>query len=136
MQRALYLFAAACLYMGPLTAGLGRLSWGMLLPFLLIFCYWQMTLRPASWPRGRAEWSDPRHLLVLLTTVLAMTLLVLVVMGIGRGLGGVVGNEEMVNPSWPLVLSSLGIIVLTALVAHVEKVEAAAPVGEGADAGG
>ncbi len=102
--------AAALLYIGPLIAGLCGLGWDMLAPFAAIFVVWLMVLRPEQWPTSPGEWLTGRAWLAALAQVLSQVLLVGVLLGVGRGLGGLANIGALdVGPMLPLAVSFLSI---------------------------
>ncbi|MGL4235342.1 hypothetical protein [Tabrizicola sp.] len=101
--------ATALLYIGPLFAGLCGLGVGLVAPFVAIFIVWLMVLRPEQWPVTPDEWLTGQAWLAALTQVLSQLLLVLVLFGIGRGLGGISGFDFAINPIVPLTISFLAI---------------------------
>ncbi|HLQ17968.1 MAG TPA: hypothetical protein VK146_03230, partial [Tabrizicola sp.] len=102
--------AAALLYIGPLTAGLCGFGWGMVLAFAAIFVVWLMVLRPEQWPAAPAEWLTASAWLSALAQVLSQVLLVAVLFGIGRGLGGLADIGTLaIDPLMPLSISFLAI---------------------------
>lgn len=103
--------ATALLYFGPLLAGLSGHGWAMLPPFVSIFVFWLVLLRPHHWPQRNRDWLDPQMLLSALTQVLTQILLVAVLFGIGRGIGGVAGHLPMFHPFLPLAVSVLALPV-------------------------
>lgn len=103
--------ATALLYFGPLLAGLSGYGWAMLPPFVSIFVFWLLLLRPHQWPQTGREWLAPQAWMSALTQVLTQILLVAVLFGIGRGIGGVAGHLPMVNPFLPLAVSFLAVPV-------------------------
>ena len=80
--------ATALLYVGPLIAGLGGFGWTMTLPFTAIFVVWLMILRPEQWPASPEEWLTAPAWLAALAQVLSQIVLVAILFGVGRGLGG------------------------------------------------
>jgi hypothetical protein len=101
--------ATALLYLGPLFAGLCGFGWGMVLPFVAVFAVWLMVLRPEQWPAAPEEWLTLSAWGAALTQILSQVLLVLVLLAIGRGLGGIAGFVPILNPILPLALSFLAI---------------------------
>ena len=102
--------AAALLYIGPLIAGLCGFGWDMVASFTAIFVVWLMILRPEQWPSTPAEWLTTRAWLAALAQVLSQVVLVGVLFGIGRGLGGLADIGPLsVNPILPLAISFLAI---------------------------
>ncbi len=108
-RATLLMTAMALLYFGPLLAGLGGAGWPAVYAFAVIFTLWLIVLRPQSWPRNAAQWHDPAVLLHALTQVVAQCLLVAVLFGVGRGIGGTLG-AVVGWPAWfPLSLSFLSV---------------------------
>lgn len=102
--------AAALLYIGPLIAGLCGFGWGMVASFAAIFVVWLMVLRPEQWPASPSEWVTARAWLAALAQVLSQVLLVAILFGIGRGLGGLADIGALdVDPLLPLSISFLAI---------------------------
>lgn len=100
----------ALLYIGPLLAGLCGFGWSMVFSFTAIFVVWLMVLRPEQWPATPAEWLTAQAWLAALAQVLSQLLLVGVLFGIGRGLGGLadIGTVDL-DPLLPLSVSFLAI---------------------------
>lgn len=102
--------ATALLYIGPLLAGLCGFGWDMVAPFTAIFVVWLMVLRPEQWAASPSEWLTGPAWLAALAQVLSQLLLVGVLFGIGRGLGGLAGiGAVSVNPMLPLSISFISI---------------------------
>jgi len=105
-HRVRYLQAVtAFLYMGPLLAGLSGFGWAMLTPFVSVFVLWLILLRPHQWPQTYAEWLDWQAVTAAVSQILSQILLVAVLFGLGRGIGGVLGLEPQVHPFLPLGMS-------------------------------
>lgn len=102
--------ATALLYVGPLIAGLCGFGWDMVFSFAAVFVVWLMVLRPEQWPATPAEWATGHAWLAALAQVLSQILLVSVLFGIGRGLGGLADlGTPIVNPLLPLSVSFFSI---------------------------
>lgn len=101
--------ATALLYIGPLFAGLSGLGWGMVAPFVGIFVFWLVILRPEQWPATVQEWLTLPAWVATVAQILSQVLLVSVLLAIGRGIGAVADFLPMVNPIWPLAVSFLAI---------------------------
>lgn len=101
---------AALLYLGPVIAGLCGFGWSMVFSFTAIFVVWLMVLRPEQWPSTPSEWLTAQAWLAALAQVLSQLLLVGVLFGIGRGLGGLadIGTVDL-DPMLPLSVSFLAI---------------------------
>jgi hypothetical protein len=102
--------ATALLYIGPLIAGLCGFGWGMAAPFTGIFVVWLMILRPEQWPTTPEEWLTAPAWLAALAQVLSQIVLVAILFGVGRGLGGLADIGAVnVNPMLPLSISFVSI---------------------------
>lgn len=102
--------ATALLYIGPLIAGLCGFGWSMAAPFIGIFVVWLMILRPEQWPSTPEEWLTAPAWLAALAQVLSQVVLVAVLFGVGRGLGGLADIGAVnVSPMLPLSISFLSI---------------------------
>lgn len=102
--------ATALLYIGPLLAGLCGFGWDMVASFTAIFVVWLMVLRPEQWPSTPAEWLTGPAWLAAAAQVLSQVLLVGILFGIGRGLGGLADIGALaVNPVLPLSVSFVSI---------------------------
>lgn len=106
--------ATALLYLGPLLAGLGGAGWPWAPAFAALFVMWLIALRPREWPRSRAEWRAPGMIVRALARGAVQVLLVVVLFGIGRGIGGVTG----LHPLWPVWLP-LAVSVLAVLLGRL-----------------
>ena len=111
MQNRLRLLmgATALLYLGPLTAGLGAFGWSVVPIFAAIFLLWSFILRPHQWPRHAADWAKPEALMALMTQTAVQTLLVAILFGIGRGIGGVLAALPAFSLMLPIAISFLSI---------------------------
>lgn len=103
--------ATIVLYLGPLSAGMAGLGWGMVAPFVSVFVLWLMTVRPEQWPTSAAEWRTGRAIGAALTQILSQILLVTVLIGLGRGFVGLAGLELSLNPLIPLCISIAAIFL-------------------------
>jgi hypothetical protein len=102
--------AAALLYFGPLIAGLCGFGWGMVAPFTAIFVVWLIVVRPEQWPATPSEWRSGSAWLAALAQVLSQVLLVGVLFGIGRGIGGIANiGTVSVDILLPLSVSFISI---------------------------
>ena len=101
--------ATALLYLGPLFAGLSGFGWDQVPFFVAIFVLWLIILRPEQWPATLAEWLTWQAWGAALTQLLSQILLVAVLFGIGRGIGGLAGFLPVVHPAAPLAISFLAI---------------------------
>lgn len=100
---------AVLLYIGPLFAGLCGLGPAMIAPFVGIFVVWLMVLRPEQWPSTAQEWTTANAWGSALTQVLSQTLLVCVLLAVGRGLGAIANVPPREDTLLPLALSFLAI---------------------------
>ena len=100
---------AVLLYIGPLVAGMSGLGPSVIAPFVGIFVVWLMVLRPEQWPSTPEEWLSRHAWGAALTQILAQTLLVCVLLAVGRGLGAVANIPPRPEPILPLALSFLAI---------------------------
>lgn len=102
--------ATALLYIGPLLAGLCGFGWGIAAPFIGVFVVWLMVLRPEQWPTTPEEWLTVPAWLAALAQVLSQIVLVAILFGVGRGLGGLADiGAVSVNPMLPLSISFVSI---------------------------
>lgn len=111
MQNQLRLLkgATALLYFGPLLAGLGGAGWAIVPVFAGIFLLWLIILRPQEFPQTLAEWSRPEALVACCARMAVQLLLVLVLFGVGRGIGGVLGSLPNIPYMLPIGISFLAI---------------------------
>jgi hypothetical protein len=101
--------ATALLYLGPLLAGLGGFGWAMVPVFTVIFLLWLFILRPHQWPRLPSEWRHPKALAMLGTQTVVQLLLVAMLFGIGRGIGGMMNLVAPFPVMLPVAVSFLSI---------------------------
>lgn len=101
--------ATACLYMGPLLAGLGGYGWRVVPVFVAIFLLWLIAMRPQEWPQSRADWQQPDTWLAMAARAVVQLLLVVLCFGIGRGLAGVAGLHLSLPFMGPILLSFLAV---------------------------
>lgn len=102
--------ATALLYFGPLIAGLCGFGWGMVAAFAGIFVVWLMVVRPEQWPSSPQEWLTGQAWLAALAQVLSQLVLVGIMFGVGRGLGGIANIGTVnVDPLLPLSVSFVSI---------------------------
>ena len=109
MRIKMVLAATALLYLGPLLAGLAGFGWPLVYAFATIFTLWLITMRPGDWPRDLAAWRRPEVPVRALGQVVVQLLLVALMFGIGRGIGGVAGFLPPLPVALPLGLSLLSI---------------------------
>lgn len=118
------------LYMGPLLAGLAGQGWAVVPAFIAIFLAWSVARRPKWAPRTRADWATAPVLALVLAETVSQSALVLLALGIGRGLGGVMGVAPDLGPVLPLALSLTAIPLLKMLPARraaVRRIRVALP---------
>lgn len=101
--------ATALLYFGPLLAGLSGAGWAFIPIFVVLFILWIMFLHP--------ELSATRAWLPLMERGIVQALLVTVLFGIGRGIGGVLGML-LPLPLWLTVLFSVAAIFLGRMICN------------------
>lgn len=109
LRLKLLQLATVSLYMGPLLAGMAGFGWAMLPPFVSLFVAWLIILRPHQWPRSNAEWLQAKCWISVFSQVVTQILLVAVLFGIGRGIGGVSGNLPLFTPILPMALTFLAL---------------------------
>lgn len=109
MRQKLLMGATALLYLGPLLAGMGGFGWLVVPVFVAIFTLWLMVMRPQDWPQVAADWRSRPMLVGLAARVMVQVLLVVVMFGIGRGVGGVLGVLPPLPAMLPLAISGLAI---------------------------
>lgn len=111
MQKRLKLLmgATALLYLGPLLAGLGGYGWSAVPVFVAIFVLWLIVMRPREWPRDVVRWQQPVQWLRAAAQVAVQILLVTLMFGIGRGIGGLFGFLPLFHPMLPVAVSFLAI---------------------------
>jgi hypothetical protein len=97
------------LYAGPLLAGMAGFGWVYVAAFAAIFLLWQVVLRPLDWPREAGRWRDRDLQASALARLALLGILVAVLFGIGRGIGGIFGLLPRMSPLAPLGLSLLSI---------------------------
>lgn len=108
-RLTLLMGATALLYLGPLIGGLAGAGWPAVYAFAAVFVLWLAVMRPHEWPRDASRWRDPAVPLRAVTQVLVQLLLVAILFGIGRGIGGVAGYLPDLPLIWPLALSALSV---------------------------
>lgn len=101
--------ATALLYIGPLMAGLGGYGWAIVPVFLALFLLWLFILRPQLWPRNFREWTQYQAWVTFGTTAAMQLLLVAMLFGVGRGIGGTLGVKLQLGPMLPISISFLAI---------------------------
>lgn len=134
---SLLMGASALLYLGPLLAGLSGMGWAAVPVFVALFALWLVVMRPAQWPRDISAWT--RETVLAAAAQLAVNaLIVIVLFGIGRGIGGVAGFLPQIPPFVPVALSFLAVplsrmAVSASVTGKTEVAPAEAPLGQAAD---
>ena len=108
-RRRFMMLANVLLYFGPLLAGLGGFGWGLVIVFTAIFMLWLIILQPYEFPINRAEWMSPDAWVAIAARAATQLLFVVVLFGIGRGIGGVMGAMTGYSYLLPLAISFLSI---------------------------
>lgn len=108
-RRRLLMVANAFLYFGPLLAGLAGLGWGYVVLFTAIFVLWLIILQPYEFPINRAEWMTLDAWVAVAARAAVQLLFVVILFGIGRGLGGILGAMTGFPATLPLAVSFLSI---------------------------
>ncbi len=108
-RRRFLMAANALLYFGPLLAGLGGFGWGFVAVFTAIFVLWLLILQPMEFPINRAEWLSTDAWIAVSARAAVQLLLVVVLFGIGRGIGGILGAIPAFPVMLPLAISFLSI---------------------------
>ncbi len=108
-QPRLVKAATALLYFGPLLAGLGGAGWAIVPVFAGIFLVWLVVMRPQEFPQTLSDWTRPEALVAASARMAVQLLLVLVLFGIGRGIGGVLGSMPNMPAMLPIGISFLAI---------------------------
>lgn len=121
-RLALLKLVSLMLYAGPLVAGLAGQGWGVLPAFVAVFVLWQVVMRPADWPRDPALWTGSQ-VLAALARIALLLVLVAVMFGIGRGIGGIAGHLPAIPRYLPLALSFLSVPLARLLYDPVKGAE-------------
>lgn len=100
--------ATLLLYLGPLLAGLSGMGWSAVPVFVALMALWLVVMRPHQWPRAFKLWT-PAVGVAAAAQVTVNALVVVILFGIGRGLGGMAGFELMLSPLVPVAFSFLSI---------------------------
>lgn len=108
-RRRLLMVANAFLYFGPLLAGLAGLGWGYVVLFTAIFVLWLIILQPYEFPINRAEWMTPDAWVAVAARAAVQLLFVVILFGIGRGIGGILGAMTGFPATLPIAVSFLSI---------------------------
>lgn len=105
----------ALLYLGPLLAGLARHDVAVVPVFVAAFLLALVVLRPAMWPDSLAGWLTARAVLALVARAVVQFLLVVAMLGVGRGLGAVIGGTPDVALWLPIGVSLAAVAMLRAV---------------------
>lgn len=108
-RRRLMMVANALLYFGPLLAGLGGFGWQYVPVFVAIFVLWLVILQPQEFPINKNEWKSLDAWVAVTARAIVQLLLVVILFGIGRGIGGVMGTMTGYSPILPIAISFLSI---------------------------
>lgn len=129
-RRRLLMAANAFLYFGPLLAGMAGFGWGMVVIFTAIFVLWLFILQPYEFPINRAEWMSSDAWVAIGARAAVQLLLVVVLFGVGRGIGGILGAMTGYSAMLPIAISFLS-IPLARLVWDPWKVTQTLPLDPG-----
>jgi hypothetical protein len=117
--------ATVPLYVGPLLAGISGMGWYATPVFIALIALWFVIMRPHHWPRQMQSWTS--GLAVSAAAQVAINALVVVMLfGIGRGIGGVAGVSLGLPPFVPVALSFLA-IPLSRMVWNPASVDSGLP---------
>lgn len=105
----LLMAATALLYLGPLLAGLAGFGWGLVPVFGSIFIVWLIVLRPQNWPNHFVDWGKAQAWATLATNAAVQFLLVILLFGVGRGIGGALGFVAPFSAIFPIIVSASSI---------------------------
>lgn len=111
MQNRLRLVkgATALLYFGPLLAGLGGFGWEIMPLFGAIFVLWLFIMRPRLFPRTTADLKSVSSWVALAAPIVVQILLVTILFGVGRGIGGILGSLPEFSIMLPVAISFFSI---------------------------
>ena len=109
IRHKLLMAVTALLYFGPLLAGMGGFGWSVVPVFLMIFVLWLVVMRPQDWPQSRADWRSGDIWVAMAARIAVQVLLVVVLFGVGRGIGGMLGVLPAIPALLPLAISGLAI---------------------------
>lgn len=107
-KARLLMLATVPLYLGPLLAGLSGMGWTAVPVFVALMALWLVVMRPQHWPRHLSHWS-PAVAVGAAAQVAINAVIVVILFGIGRGIGGVAGVVLPLPPLVPVGLSFLSI---------------------------
>ena len=108
-RRRFMMLANALLYFGPLLAGLAGFGWGLVPVFTAIFMLWLIILQPYEFPINKGEWLSADAWVAVSARAAVQLLFVVVLFGIGRGIGGILGVMTGFSVFLPTAISFLSI---------------------------
>lgn len=108
-RKRMLMGATALLYLGPLMAGLGGYGWAIVPVFLALFLLWLFILRPQQWPKYIDDWRKSESWIMLGANSAIQLLLVTLLFGIGRGIGGALGVKLPLGEMLPIGITFLAI---------------------------
>ena len=108
-RRRLMMVANVLLYFGPLLAGLGGYGWAQVPIFTAIFVLWLMILQPMEFPINKREWLSKDAWVAVTARAVTQLLFVVILFGVGRGIGGVLGAITLYSHMLPLAISFVSI---------------------------
>ena len=108
-RRRFMMVANALLYFGPLLAGLGGFGWGFVPVFTAIFVLWLIILQPFEFPINKSEWLSLDAWVAVSARAAVQLLLVVLLFGVGRGIGGILGAMTGFPILLPVAISFLSI---------------------------
>ena len=108
-RRRFLMLANALLYFGPLLAGLGGFGWIMVPVFTIIFVLWLIILQPQEFPINQGEWLSKDAWVAIAARAAIQALIVVLLFGIGRGIGGIMGAMAGFPTILPVAVSFLSI---------------------------
>ena len=107
-KARILMVATVPLYLGPLLAGLSGMGWSAIPVFVALMALWLVVMRPHQWPRQIALWT-PAVVVAAAAQVAINAVIVVILFGIGRGIGGVAGFVLPLPPLVPVALSFLSV---------------------------
>lgn len=109
IRQKLLMGATALLYLGPLLAGMGDFGWSVVPVFGVIFALWLLVMRPQDRPHSLSDLRARAMMLRLGLRIAVLVVLVVLLFGVGRGIGGVLGVLPQLPVVLPLGISALAI---------------------------
>lgn len=101
--------ALALLYCGPILAGLAGSDPAALWLFALFFIFWVVVLEPGQFPRSQSDWRRPGIWLAVASRCCLQLLVLGLLFGIGRGIGGVYDTTPEISTALPPAISFMAI---------------------------